>query len=167
MRRLCNDKGIALITSLLMSMVIMVMVTGVLYFITQSTKMSGAGKRYATADEAAVGAVNVMKDTINLTLWGDTVAPLFPSGNCISAAILTQNNPCQTTLNLPAALGGNFTATVTLNRLFTRALPGGRLEFSRSASGAPSTAIFFRITTKVTGPNSATAENSMLYRFAG
>ncbi len=163
MRRFCNNKGIALITALLMSLVIMVMVTGVLYFITQSTKMSGAGKRYATADEAASGAVNVMKDTINLTLWGDTVAPLFPDDSCIAAAILTQGSLCETSLNL----GGNFTAAVSLKRLFTRALPGGRLEFSRSASGAPSTALFFRITTKVTGPDNATAENSILYRFSG
>lgn len=170
MRLVKNEKGIALIFALLMSMAIMAMVTGVLYFIDQSTVMSGAGKRYATASEAADGAVNVIKDTINQTFWGEPpAAGLFPTGNCLASAILGEISSCSNvTFNLPSAMGGTYTATVTVERLYSASLPGGRLEFSRSAGGLASSAIFFRITTKVTDTNTnTTAENAALYRFAG
>lgn len=170
-----NEKGVALIVALLMSLTIMAMVTGVIYFITQSTTMSGAGKRYATAEDAADGAVNVVKDTINLALWGEPVAAVFPnSGACdsgtaadIVSAVLTDGSTCSTAINLPGEINQFFTANVTVERLYSIILPGGRLEFARSAGGVASTAIYYRITTRVTGPAGTSAENSALYRFAG
>lgn len=170
-----NNKGVALIVALLISVAIMALVAGVLYFLNQSTGMSGAGKRYATASEAADGAVNVMKDSINLVMWGESISALpISTGNCsegyaISNAVLNNNATCSTTINLPSALGGNYTATVTITRLYSITLPGGRLEFARSASGVSSTAIFYRITATVTGTGAdgSVAENSALYRFTG
>jgi hypothetical protein len=166
-----NEKGVALVFALLMSLAIMAMVTGVLYFVNQSTAMSGAGKRYATAAEAADGAINVMKDTINLTMWGEAPANVFPAGNCIASAILNQATPpsvCTTTLILPSGMGANYTAQITISRLYNVALPGSRLEFARAAGGAGSEAIFFRITSRVQNPGTnTTAESSALYRFAG
>lgn len=167
-KEVANEKGIALVIALLMSVAIMALAAGVLYFITQATGMSGAGKRYATASEAADGAVNVIKDTINLTMWGEPpAAGLFPGVNCLSTAILTEGSLCTTTITLPGTVGGSYTATITLLRLYSVALPGGRLEFARSAGGLSSTAIFYRINSTVTGPNNTRAENSALYRFAG
>ncbi|MBI3398062.1 MAG: hypothetical protein HY026_02340 [Deltaproteobacteria bacterium] len=166
-----NNKGIALVVALLMSVAIMALVAGILYFITQSTIMSGAGKRYATASEAADGAINVVKDSINKTMWGETVTTMI-TATCtgqtynLSFAILNQGSACQTTITL-TGISGDYRATVTLLRLYTVSLPGGRLEFARTAGGAPSTAIFYRITVSVQGPNNATAENSALYRFTG
>lgn len=162
-----NQKGIALVTALIMSLAIMVMATGVLYFINYSTNLSGAGRRYATASEATDGAVDVVKDTINTTLWGEApVSGLFPAPNCLNNAILTEGAECLATVTLPGAIG-NYQASITIRRLYTVSLPGGRLEFARSAGGAPSSAIFYRITTVITGPDNTTAENSVLYRFAG
>jgi hypothetical protein len=176
--RYLNERGVALVVALVMSLAIMAMVTGVLYFVTQSTTMSGAGKRFATADDAADGAVNVIKDTINLALWGEPLAGVFPTtaGDCAAgtgsatqmvAAILTDGGSCGTTINLPDALGGFYTANVTLERLYSLELPGGRLEFARSAGGVASTAVYYRITVRVDGPANTSAENSALYRFAG
>jgi hypothetical protein len=129
-----NEKGMALIVALLMSLTIMAMVTGVIYFVTQSTTMSGAGKRYANAEDAADGAVNVVKDTINLALWGEPVAAIFPnSGACdsgtaadIVSAILTDGSTCSTTINLPGAVNQFFTANVTVERLSSFSLVPGR-----------------------------------------
>lgn len=164
-----NEKGVALVLALVMSVLVMAMITGLLYSLSQSTSMSAAGKRYATADEAANGAVNVMKDTINLTLWGEAIAPVFGDTSCLANAILDESSPpCSTTVQLPGiGGGGGYTANVTIQRLYTVTLPGGRLEFARSASGAAGTAIFFRISTRVTGPDNTNAEASALYRFAG
>ena len=153
----------------------MALAAGVLYFLTQSTIMSGAGKRYATAAEAADGAVNVMKDSINLIMWGEPITALpIATGGCLegyalSNAVLNNNTTCSTTITLPTALGGNYTATVTVTRLYSITLPGGRLEFARSAGGVSSTAIFYRITATVRGAGSdnSVAENSALYRFTG
>lgn len=168
MKLIRNQQGVALLTALLMSLVIMAMVTGTLYFVTQSTKMSGAGKRYATAEEAAEGTIDIMKDAINFTIWGGDPTDITAiSSACLAEAVLLKKPPCGVTITLPSADIGNFTAAVTLERLFSRALPGGRLEFSRSAGGAPSTAIFFKITTTVKGPRNTKAENSALYRWAG
>lgn len=166
-----NNNGVALLIALLMSVAIMALVAGALYFITQSTTMSGAGKRYATAAEASDGAVEVMKNSIYLVFHGNAAPNVFTDpGNCLTNAIqqCTGQDPCQgslctVTINLPGTVGG-YTATVTVQRLYTVAIPGGRLEFAKSAGGAPSTAIFYRITTSVTGPDNTTADNAALYR---
>lgn len=174
--KIMNEKGVALIVALLMAVAIMALVAGVLYFLNQSTSMSGAGKRYATAAEAADGAVNVMKDSINLIMWGESISALpIATGNCsaqtydISYAVINNNAPCGTTINLPSSLGGSYTADVTVTRLYSITLPGGRSEFARSAGGVSSTAIFYRITATVrgTGSDNSVAENSALYRFTG
>jgi hypothetical protein len=163
-----NQKGIALVTSLILTMAVMIMATGVLFFINQSTTLSSAGKRYATSGEASDGAVDIVKDTINQTLYGSpTATGLFPSVNCLNNAILVENSPCTVNITLPNTMNGAYQANITLTRLYSKALAGGRLEFARSAGGAPSTAVYYRITTVVTGPDNTSAENSVLYRFAG
>lgn len=164
MRPRMNEKGVALVTALLMSVAIMAMVVGVLYMINQSTAMSGAGKRYATAAEAADGAVELAKDAINMTMWNDTPAL---SNSCFQTALMENNTPCVTEATLLSTAGGEYNATITIVRLFSIDIPGGRLEFARSTGGAPSRAVYFRITAKVAGPNNTSAENSALYRFAG
>jgi hypothetical protein len=111
-----------------------------------------------------------MKDAINFTIWGGDPTTLSSiSSSCFANAVLINStSPCAVTITLPGEIG-DFNANVTLERLFSRPLPGGRLEFSRSAGGAPSTTIFYKITTEVKGPGNGntTAENSALYRWAG
>lgn len=160
-----NDKGIALVMALVISLVVMLTITGVLYFIIQSTTMSGAGKRYATAAEAADGAVEVMKDAINLMMVGDSIAALpIVDGPppCLVNAILSENQICTTTITLPGTVSG-FTATVVVERLYSSTLVGGRIEFARGG-GAPTTGVFYRINTTVAGPAGTSAETTALYR---
>lgn len=166
-----NQKGVALVISLIITLVVFLLIMSTLYVVTVSTTMSGVGKRYASASEAADGSVNVVKDAINLAMLTDPDTSMFNAGGSCSEgsytileAIMTQGLPCTTSLALQ-----NYDATVTVKRLYTIGIPGGRLEFARSASQAPATAVFFRITTVVKGKNSndATAENSVLYRFTG
>jgi hypothetical protein len=170
-----NNRGVALVMALIISVAIMAMVTGMLYVVNQNTKISGAGKRYTTAEEAADGAINVVKDTVNLALWGDldAVNSLFSgacdndSGSSMSSAILSENVPCTKSLTLPNTVNDHFQATITAERLYSISMPGSRIEFAKSAGGVPGTAIFFRITSVVTGPKNTRAETSALYRFAG
>jgi hypothetical protein len=166
-----SDKGIALVTALLISLAVMVLIISTLYFIVHSTSISGAGKRYATASEAADGAVEVMKEAINLMLMGEPVSSLpivDASTPCLVEAMLNNNISCATTLTLPGTdMFTQYTATITVMRLYSSSLPGSRLEFAKSGSGGPTTAVYFRINTVVTGPAGTRAETTALYRYTG
>jgi hypothetical protein len=168
-RRGGNEKGIALIMALIIGLVALVILTGIIYFVIQSVAMSGAGKRYATASEAADGSVEVMKDAINLILMGEPVSSLpivDASPPCLVNSILTEGVSCTTTLTLPGPnLFTGFTANITVERLYSKELPGGRLEFAGPGGGAPTTSVYYRINTVVTGPGGTRAESSALYRY--
>jgi len=164
-----TESGIALVMALIITLVVFLMVGSTMYMITQSTSISGAGKRYNTASEAADGSVEIMKDAINLLLYGEPVGnlPLANTSNLVNA-ITELNQPTTVSLNLSGtALFSKYAAEITVERLAVRALPGGRLEFARSAGGAGGTAIFYRISTVVTGPGNTKAETTALYRFVG
>ena len=61
MKRYLHDKkGIALVTSLMMTLMSMVIIMALLYVITGSTQRSGAAKRYRSALEAANGGAEVV-----------------------------------------------------------------------------------------------------------
>jgi hypothetical protein len=168
-----NEKGVALVMALIIGLAVLVIATGIIYFIIQSTIMSGAGKRYTTASEAADGAVEVMKDGINLILMAESIGTLlnttcnegYPLDDLYDA-VLTENLPCTVTLNLPGtAPFTDYNATITVERLYSATIPGGRIEFARAGGGAPTTGVYFRINTVVTGPGGTTAESSALYRY--
>ena len=169
-RLLSTDRGIALVAALVITLAVILLITGTLYVVTQSTVMSGAGKRYATAAEAADGAIEVMKAAIRLVSQGESVAALpvaDATPSCLVDAILfDENSPCTTTLSLPGAdLLHNFTATVTVTRLYASPIPGSRIEFPKSTSGLPSLAIYYKISAIVTGAGGARAETSALFRY--
>jgi hypothetical protein len=65
MRTLTNERGVALVTSLLLTLISLAIVLVALYFITQQTQLSAASKRYKSSLEAAHGGVEVFtKDII-------------------------------------------------------------------------------------------------------
>jgi hypothetical protein len=163
------DRGIALVSALLISLAVSLLIMSTVYFIIQSTRMSGAGKRYATASEAADGAVEVMKDAINLIMMGEPVSSLpIVDANppCLADSIaFTENAGCTTILTLPGAgLFDDYKASITVTRLYSTWLPGSRLEFARAGGGAPASAVYFRINTTVSGPGGTRAETAALYR---
>jgi hypothetical protein len=55
MKHLKDNRGIALITSLMFTLISLTIVMALLYMVTQSTRVSGANKRYKTALEASYG----------------------------------------------------------------------------------------------------------------
>jgi hypothetical protein len=166
---LSTNKGVALVVALLVSLATILLIMSTAYFVMHSTSMSGAGKRYATASEAADGAIEVMKDAINLVFMGEPVSSLplkDATPPCLVDAIFQEQNRCVTTLLLPGTdLLSEYKATITVMRLYASALPGNRIEFARAGGGAPSVAVYFRINTVVTGTGGTRAETSALYRY--
>lgn len=66
MKTLHNEKGIALVTSLMFTVLSLVMTMALLYMVTASVKTSGTVKRYRTTTEAVYGGMDIMvKDIIN------------------------------------------------------------------------------------------------------
>lgn len=66
MNLLRNNNGIALITSLMFTVITIVITMSLLYMVTSSIKTSGAVKRYKTITEAAYGGTDiVVKDLIS------------------------------------------------------------------------------------------------------
>lgn len=165
------EHGVALVTALIITAVVFMLIMSALYMISSSTVVSGAGKRYATAAEAADGAVEVMKEAINLFMYGEPVSALplqEDTTGDLTTAILQSGaaNARTVTLNLPSTTWlQRYTARITVENLYTKSLPGGRIEFGRSAGGAGSTAVYFRIATVVEGPDNTKAETTALYRF--
>lgn len=66
MKILHNEKGIALVTSLMFTAITLVITMALLYMVTASTRSSGALKRYKNVTEAAYGGTDiVLKDLIS------------------------------------------------------------------------------------------------------
>lgn len=65
MKKICNDEGYALVTSLMFTMMALVVTAALLYMVTASLRTSGAIKRYRTTTEAVYGGTDIMvKDLI-------------------------------------------------------------------------------------------------------
>lgn len=90
MNPIANQKGIALVTALMLTMISLTIVMYLMYMVTSGAKQSGANKRYRTALEASYGATDlvvkeilpqIFKTTIanSLTNPGSTVSGLFAS----------------------------------------------------------------------------------------
>jgi hypothetical protein len=69
MNLLKNDKGIALVTSLMLTLISMTVVMALMYMITSNTKSSGQIKKYKTSLEAAYGGTEIFtKDVFPMIL---------------------------------------------------------------------------------------------------
>lgn len=65
MKLLLDNRGIALVTSLMLTMITLVISLIMLYMVSQHTQMSGAQKRYKNSLDAAVGGVEIVtKDAL-------------------------------------------------------------------------------------------------------
>lgn len=165
-RMFASDRGVALITALIITLVVFLMVASTLYLVTQGTKISGPRKVYKTACEASDGAVEITKDAIektiaNLQIPGGTNLYSTAFANCLTNAVNVDGVSCtENNFQLPMS---TYTAIVTVKRLYKKALPGGSIQFPPKAMGN-SIGIYYRINTVVSGASGVACENSVLYR---
>jgi hypothetical protein len=67
-----NEKGIALVMALVLSLIALAIVSALVFFITQGTTISGMQKRYQTAQEAAKAGLDLFsKEIIQETFSGN------------------------------------------------------------------------------------------------
>ncbi len=95
MKPLSNENGIALVTSLLLTLISLTVALAVLYMISQGIATSSAQKRYQNSLEAAHGGVEFFaKEIVPRLMQGDSSATLassfsgisltFPASACLS-----------------------------------------------------------------------------------
>jgi hypothetical protein len=89
MKRIGNDRGVALVTALLLTLISLAIVMALLYLITQGVQLSAASKRYHNALEASYGGAEVFTKEIIPQLMGAT-------GTANLSALLSGNNPAFT-----------------------------------------------------------------------
>ncbi|HWR73734.1 MAG TPA: pilus assembly PilX N-terminal domain-containing protein [Nitrospirota bacterium] len=168
------EKGIALVMALIISLVAFLIVATTLYLVTQSATMSGAGKVYESAEKAGDGSMDVMKNYIREVNRESTSLPqVFTTagGQCLGQSYSLRDvianlvdAPCNVSLMLPG-VSGAYTSTITVSRLYAKRPPGSRIVFAEIAGPASKVAVFYRIVTRVEGPNNAVAENVAVYRY--
>jgi hypothetical protein len=89
-----NEDGIALVTSLMMTLITLAIIMSILYLITSSIQNMGASKRYKSAMEAAYGGTElvvkdlfpmIMRDVASSTLANDISTYNQDSGITVTA----------------------------------------------------------------------------------
>lgn len=97
MKLLSNQKGIALVTSLMLTLISLTIVMYLLYMITAGIKVSGANKKYKTALEASYGSTDIVLKEIFPILFNGVAAPaaaLSASGFASSLNLTSSSDAC-------------------------------------------------------------------------
>ena len=71
MKFLKNEKGVALITSLMFTLIALTITTMLLYIVTQNIKLSGSHKRYKNTLEASYGAADLVTKEVIPLIFAD------------------------------------------------------------------------------------------------
>lgn len=115
MKRIKNEKGIALAMMLVLAAIALIIMAALVYMITVGTQISGMQKRYRTALDAGVGGVDLtfqfiasrgdISITNNLSSVMSTISPaLTTSGSCTGTnALGTSFTGLAAKLNAPTA----------------------------------------------------------------
>ncbi len=87
MKYVKNEKGIALVTSLLLTLIALTIVAALMYFVTTGIQLSASGKRYKNVVEAGYGGValtvNEIIPSLNSAIFGN-----FSSGSSSGVSTL-------------------------------------------------------------------------------
>ncbi len=96
-KHLKDNKGIALVTSLMFTLISLTIVMALLYMVTLSTKVSGANKRYKTALEASYGGSELFtKDVLPYLLqnYGSATLATTAASAFSDVALNIPNQTC-------------------------------------------------------------------------
>lgn len=117
MKTLKNEKGIALVTALMLTLITLGIIMALMYYVGQGLKVSAAHKRYKTALDASHGGVELFtKELIPKIVGGTALTELETSFNDISLNFPDQ--PClaeklsKSTAQWDGAVCGPSTKTV-------------------------------------------------------
>ncbi len=110
-RPVSNERGITLVIVMLLSVVALLIMSALIYMVESGSEMSGMQKRYATALDAGMGGVGMVKEFIDTQ---DTQGTPFLNG--ISLQFTAEGSNCSSIkLTEPTADWGGCNSSVVLN----------------------------------------------------
>jgi hypothetical protein len=139
-----NDKGIALVTSLMLTLLTLTISMVMLYMVLQSTQMSGAHKRYKNTLDAATGGVDIVTMDALPYLLSFAVAP---NGTSLI-------NRLNASMNLAASMGPGVTDACLQEKLTSKVWASCGVA-SSSIDPKVSPDITFTLQSQVPGLNAA------------
>lgn len=145
-----NAKGSTLLVVLVLSAVALVVTAGLIYMLTESTKMSGSMKRFKTASEAGRAGAEVMYQLINAR--ADPGIPLTNFSICDSNRLFNQTTGkiFVATANWPVATDRSITIDPDNTNTY---------DMRFDLGDSPAYRVFVKITDTVKG-NTASAAGS-------
>ena len=132
MNLLRNNNGIALVTSLLFTLISLGIVMALLTIVLQGTRMSSANKAYRNATEASYGAVDfIAKDLIPAVFTAkfdsvykdameQAISMQFPAGGCFDQKVTTSTSQWTACTGSPTTPVANQSPDITFNLKSTR-----------------------------------------------
>jgi len=120
LNRLKNEDGIALVTSLMLTLISLTVVMALLYMMTQSIQVSGMNKRYKTAIEATYGGAElyakdvlpfIMRNYSSTTMATDLQTAFGTGVQLISSEACVRSKLTKSTANWPAGCSSTPYAT--------------------------------------------------------
>lgn len=115
-RIMSNNKGVALITSLMFTLIILGIIMALFYMIAQSIKVSAASKRYRNVTEATYGGAELVAFELIGTAWknyssaGGAASKLVSTYGNVNLAVTVPNDCLIQKLSSPTSSWTNCTA---------------------------------------------------------
>jgi hypothetical protein len=157
MKIITNQKGVALVTSLMLTLISLTIIMALFYLLELGVKSSGAEKRYRTALEASYGGAEVvLKDVVPLVFQGYSSANIHNEFNAAGFDMqFPSGTKClQEKLNLPTSQWSSSCSS-TIN---AKTLPD--ISFTLQATGASSAP--FTVFTKIVDTMKGNSDTSGL-----
>lgn len=148
MKNLDNDRGIALVTALLLTVLALSIIMAVLYLITQGIQVSAAHKRYKTVLESSYGGVEVFtKDLLGKAIISPTVEPTNP---LLPVSFARYTGCFQKKLNNPTAAWESLGCSATSKSVDAKTAPDARFTL-QGAAFQPNFNIYTKIVDTIPG----------------
>ncbi|MGB9712752.1 MAG: pilus assembly protein PilX [Dissulfurimicrobium sp.] len=154
MKILENEKGVALITAMLLAVIGLLMIGGLLVMVQSGIWSSGSQKRYQTALEASYGILDIMtKDVIPRAISNTAGASLSSLGNYGGLLNAQASDACFTAKLTTLNTGTNWNTCGLGNLLNPTTNPDLAFRFQFPAS-QPDITVFAKIVDTVPGNSS-------------
>lgn len=164
---LANNKGVALVTSLMLTMITLGVIMSLFYIITQSIKVSAATKRYRNVTEATYGGSELMAFDIignafkNMSAVGGMKNQLESTYANVDFSMLASNDCFKQKLNSPSSNWSNCTSPQKSMELSTIRSTPDLTFLLRGTSSGQNYKVYAKIVDTTSG-NTDTASSSML-----
>jgi hypothetical protein len=149
-----KESGIALVTALVITVVVLMLISSLTYLFTKGFQTNIINRKFSTVYEAANGGVEYTTGLVNAYLSGTTPSDTAADANFSTVANCTST--ATTSVVSAKTADGNYTITTTIQCLGSKPIPGygGALKFpppARAGGGTGGSAtkyIFYSIVTE-------------------